>query len=192
MNELNKALGDISNIRRQVARSTEFRGYGPATLAATGGIAVLAAGVQAVWLPNPANRISVYLAIWVSTAILSAAFIAVQTVTRSPNAFRDGRRDDPHGRRAVLACGRCRSAVDDCPCGFCSVGSLDASRTLADHIQPRCVFVVPVSSSSDGRSGSMVSADWIDLYRTRRRSRSFSLVHGRFVWSWTVACCRHS
>jgi hypothetical protein len=83
MNDLNKALGDISSIRRQVARSTEFRGYGPATLAATGGIAVLAAGMQAVWLPNPANRIPVYLAIWVSTAILSAALIAVQTVTRS-------------------------------------------------------------------------------------------------------------
>jgi hypothetical protein len=83
MNDLNKALGDISSIRRQVARSTEFRGYGPATLAATGGIAVLAAGVQAVWLPNPANRIQVYLAIWISTAIVSAALIAVQTVTRS-------------------------------------------------------------------------------------------------------------
>jgi hypothetical protein len=83
MNDLNKALGEISSIRRQVARSTEFRGYGPTTLAATGGIAILAAGVQAVWLPNPANRIPVYLAIWVSTAILSAALIAVQTVTRS-------------------------------------------------------------------------------------------------------------
>src|SRR6202034_1717090 len=83
MNDLNKALGDISSIRRQVARSTEFRGYGPATLAATGGIAVLAAGVQAVCLPNPANRIPAYLAIWVSTAILSAALIAVQTDTRS-------------------------------------------------------------------------------------------------------------
>ena len=83
MNNLNKALGDISSIRRQVARSTEFRGYGPTTLAATGGIAVLAAGVQAVWLPNPASRIPVYLAIWISTAIISAALIAVQTVTRS-------------------------------------------------------------------------------------------------------------
>jgi len=29
MNDLNKALGDISSIRRQVAHSTEFRGYGP-------------------------------------------------------------------------------------------------------------------------------------------------------------------
>ncbi len=83
MNDLNKALGDISSIRQQVARSTEFRGYGPATLVATGGIAIVAAGLQAVWLPNPTNHIPVYLAIWVSTAILSAALIAVQTVTRS-------------------------------------------------------------------------------------------------------------
>ena len=83
MNDLNRALGDIGSIRRQVARSTEFRGYGPATLAATGGIAILAASLQAVWLPNPTNRIPVYLAIWVSTAILSAVLIAIQTVTRS-------------------------------------------------------------------------------------------------------------
>src|SRR5260221_9260474 len=53
MNDLNKALGDISSIRRQVAHSTEFRGYGPATLASTGVLAVGAAGAQALWLPDP-------------------------------------------------------------------------------------------------------------------------------------------
>ena len=83
MNELNKALGDISNIRRQVARSTEFRGYGPATLAATGGIAILAATAQTLWLPDPANRIAAYLAIWISTAVVSAGLIGVQMVTRT-------------------------------------------------------------------------------------------------------------
>ena len=36
MNDLNKALGDISSIRRQVVHATEFRGYGLATLAGTG------------------------------------------------------------------------------------------------------------------------------------------------------------
>ncbi|MGE0407600.1 MAG: hypothetical protein AB7O65_15000 [Candidatus Korobacteraceae bacterium] len=83
MNDLNKALGDISSIRRQVAQSTEFRGYGPATLAATGGIAILAGVVQAIWLPDPANHAAAYLAIWISTAIVSAALIAAQTVSRS-------------------------------------------------------------------------------------------------------------
>ena len=83
MNDLNRALGDISSIRRQVARSTEFRGYGPATLAATGGIAILAATAQTLWLPDPANRIAAYLAIWISTAVVSAGLIGVQMVTRT-------------------------------------------------------------------------------------------------------------
>ncbi len=83
MDDLNKALGDISSIRRQVARSTEFRGYGPATLAATGGIAVLASTVQMIWLPDPASHISFYLAIWISTAVVSAGLIGVQMVTRA-------------------------------------------------------------------------------------------------------------
>jgi hypothetical protein len=83
MNDLYKALGDISSIRRQVAHSTEFRGYGPATLAATGGLAMLAAAAQAFLLPDPANHIAAYLAIWISTAILSAGLIGVQMVTRT-------------------------------------------------------------------------------------------------------------
>jgi hypothetical protein len=83
MNELYKALGDISSIRRQVAHSTEFRGYGPATLATTSGFAILAAGAQAVWCPDAANHIAAYLIIWISTAILSAGLIGVQTVTRT-------------------------------------------------------------------------------------------------------------
>jgi hypothetical protein len=83
MDDLHKALGDISSIRRQMARSTEFRGYGPATLAATGLLAISSAGVQGVWLPDPASHIPVYLGIWVSTAVVSAALIGVQTVTRS-------------------------------------------------------------------------------------------------------------
>jgi hypothetical protein len=81
--DLNKALGDISSIRRQMARSTEFRGYGPATLAATGLFAVSAALAQARWLPNPMGHISTYLAIWISTAMLSAALIATQMYTRT-------------------------------------------------------------------------------------------------------------
>ena len=83
MNELNRALGDISSIRRQMARSTEFRGYGPATLAATGLIACLAAAVQAVFVPDPVNHISTYLSVWIWTAVLSAALTGVQMYTRT-------------------------------------------------------------------------------------------------------------
>jgi len=93
MNDLHKALGDITSIRRQMARSTEFHGYGPATLAATGMLAILAAGAQALWLPDPANHIPAYLSIWISTAILSAGLIAVQTVTRT-NRVHSGMADE--------------------------------------------------------------------------------------------------
>ncbi len=83
MNDLYKALGDIGSIRRQMANTTEFRGYGPATLAGTGVLAVLAAGVQALWLPEPARHISAYLSIWVVTAVFSAALTGFQMYMRT-------------------------------------------------------------------------------------------------------------
>jgi hypothetical protein len=52
MNDLYRALGDINTIRRQVANTTEFGGYGPATLVSTAVFAVLAAVVQQLWLPD--------------------------------------------------------------------------------------------------------------------------------------------
>ena len=66
-----------------MARSTEFRGYGPATLAGTGLIACLAAAVQAVFVPDPVNHISTYLSVWIWTAVLSAALTGVQMYTRT-------------------------------------------------------------------------------------------------------------
>ena len=83
MNDLHKALGDISSIRRQVASSMEFRGYGPATLAATGVLAVSAAVVQSLMFPDPAAHIFGYLGIWVPAAILSLALAGRQMYTRS-------------------------------------------------------------------------------------------------------------
>jgi hypothetical protein len=80
---LDKALGDITRIRRQVARTTEFRGYGAATLATTGVFAILAAMTQAILLTDPANHIGNYLRIWITTAVLSAVLIGMQTLTRS-------------------------------------------------------------------------------------------------------------
>jgi len=83
MNELNKALGEISSIRRQVARSTEFRGYGPATLATTGIFAAIAAGVQGWAVPDAAHHWTGYLAIWVSTAVIASALAGVEVHRRS-------------------------------------------------------------------------------------------------------------
>ncbi len=83
MSDLHNALGDISNIRRQMARSTQFRGYGPATLAGTGIVALLAATAQAFWLQDPTNHLNAYLSLWIGTAVLSSAVAGVQIHTRT-------------------------------------------------------------------------------------------------------------
>ena len=54
MKDLERALSDITAIRSQLARGTEFRGYGPVTVATTGLMALLAAAMQALLLPAPA------------------------------------------------------------------------------------------------------------------------------------------
>ena len=83
MQDLDKALADINAIRIQMARGTEFRGYGPATVAMTGLLAPLAAAVQAWWLPNPAADVFAYLALWVVTAAVSILLIGAEMVART-------------------------------------------------------------------------------------------------------------
>ena len=83
MTDLNRALVDIRNIRRQVAQTTEFRGYGPLTLSATAVLALLAGVVQSYWLQEPANFPMQYVALWLTTAAFCAALIATQMVTRA-------------------------------------------------------------------------------------------------------------
>jgi hypothetical protein len=83
MEELDRALADITAIRSQLARGAEFRGYGPMTVAATGFVAVTAAGIQALWLPDPASDLLGYVAIWVATAAISVLLIGIEMVARS-------------------------------------------------------------------------------------------------------------
>lgn len=81
--DLHKALAEIHSIRDHLARDAEFRGYGPATLAATGALALLAAASQAHWIKDPQREIYVYLAIWVATAAVSLAMISLEAATRA-------------------------------------------------------------------------------------------------------------
>lgn len=83
MNELNRALGDIRSIRRQVALTTEFRGYGPATLLITACLAASAGFVQSVWVRQPVLHPVRYVTVWAATALLSLAVIAISTLTRT-------------------------------------------------------------------------------------------------------------
>ena len=83
MQNLDKVLDDIHSIRRQVARSTEFRGYGPATLAGTAAMALVASALQKRLLPDPANHLAQYLILWLTTAALASSAAGAQMYTRS-------------------------------------------------------------------------------------------------------------
>lgn len=83
MTELQRALAEIRSIREQMARGIEFRGYGPATLAATGMLALIAAAIQTHWFPDPLRAAGAYLRLWTFTAGVSLTVILIETVLRA-------------------------------------------------------------------------------------------------------------
>jgi hypothetical protein len=83
MRDLDKALADIIAIRSQIAAGTAFRGYGPATVAATGGVALFTAAAQYYWLVNPSAHPLLFFFGWIAAALLSAALIFVEMLARS-------------------------------------------------------------------------------------------------------------
>ena len=93
MQDLHQALADISAIRGQMARGTEFRGYGPTALATSGMLALLAAAVQAFWIDDPVRDIRAYLALWIVTAALTVVIVSSEAIRRS-RRIHDGLADD--------------------------------------------------------------------------------------------------
>jgi hypothetical protein len=83
MRDLDDALADISAIRSQIARSSLFQGYGPATVAGTGLLAIAAASVQHALMPVPLGAIEAYLALWIGTALLGMALTGAEMVVRA-------------------------------------------------------------------------------------------------------------
>jgi hypothetical protein len=80
MHDLDKALTDIQAMRSQIARGIEFRAYGPATIAATGIISIVAGLAQFYWF---GAGLYSFLGLWTAAATLSAAIIAAEVLTRS-------------------------------------------------------------------------------------------------------------
>jgi len=89
MTNLDKALAEISAIRGQMARATEFRGYGPRTFAVTGLLAVMASLAQSLWIRRPSAHLPLWLGLWVATAMVSVALIGFEMVTRSRRLHSD-------------------------------------------------------------------------------------------------------
>ena len=83
MRDLDRALTDISVIREQLAQSTEFQGYAPATLAATGLFALLVAAAQGLWLPESVTNMRWFIPVWAATAAVCVLVTALETISRS-------------------------------------------------------------------------------------------------------------
>jgi hypothetical protein len=83
MKDLDRALADITAIRSQLARGTEFRGYGPVTVAITVLIAITAAALQAAFITEPAATPFSYLALWIGMAALAVLITGAEMVART-------------------------------------------------------------------------------------------------------------
>src|SRR6201988_2077362 len=83
MSDLDKALADIITIRSQIAAGTAFRGYGPAAIAATGGVALPTAILQYLWLDDPTGHPLAFLFGWALAAAVSALMIWIEMQARS-------------------------------------------------------------------------------------------------------------
>lgn len=88
---LDDALEQLSAIHVQVLRSETYRGYRAGPVAATGMLALIAAGIQ-VWAcrsDNPVRCLSYWIAVAAAAGLLSAAELFARTL----------RDTDPHARR---------------------------------------------------------------------------------------------
>lgn len=78
MNDLNKALSDIADIREQIAASRLFRGFGPLVIGLTGVLALCVMALQFIRPEIFAPNMPVYFYSWIATACLSLGFILVE------------------------------------------------------------------------------------------------------------------
>jgi len=83
MTDLTQALAEISEIRAQVARGTQFRGYGPASTAVSGTLALIVAAAQVLWMKEGGREVLPFFAVWVATAAVSVALATFETIVRS-------------------------------------------------------------------------------------------------------------
>jgi hypothetical protein len=84
--ELRDALTQISEIRLQLARNEVFRGYRAMPVAFSGGIAVLAAVIQSLTIPDPVANIGPYLVLWIGAAVASGLAAGLEMMIRARNS----------------------------------------------------------------------------------------------------------
>ncbi|HYE17325.1 MAG TPA: hypothetical protein VEA69_02715 [Tepidisphaeraceae bacterium] len=84
--ELNEALSQITEIRRQMARAGLFRGYRSVTAAFSGCVAIVAACLQSVLVPMPHRNTRGFMFVWLAAAVVSLVAAAVHMIVRCRRA----------------------------------------------------------------------------------------------------------
>jgi hypothetical protein len=83
MDELRQALSAIDQIRGQVARGTQFRGYGPRSIAFSGLLALAVAAGQSAGGGHLKQDLTENLCVWISTAAVALAVSGIETIRRA-------------------------------------------------------------------------------------------------------------
>lgn len=76
--ELQRASEQIDAIWAHVARSEQFRGYRPLTVAVTGAIGLCGAILQPWIVPNPVDSVSAYLTFWITAAAACVLLVTAE------------------------------------------------------------------------------------------------------------------
>lgn len=83
MADLDKALADLGDIRARLAAGDMFRGFGPAVIAITGGMAFATAFVQSLWPEVFAKDDKTFLLCWIITATLAMGLVGTEMIART-------------------------------------------------------------------------------------------------------------
>jgi len=83
MKDIDRALADISDMRNQLAAGTMFRGFGPAVMALSSGLAGTAAISQSLWPDLLTADNTTYLLTWLVMAAIAVSLICAEVYARS-------------------------------------------------------------------------------------------------------------
>jgi hypothetical protein len=87
--ELRQALAQVAEIREHLARVELFRGYRSLTIGFTGVVGLTAAAAQALWLPQPTEYLTEYLALWIGAAAINLAVVGIELWRRAQSLRTD-------------------------------------------------------------------------------------------------------
>lgn len=90
--ELRHAISQIAEIHEHLARTEIFRGYRSVTVASSGVVGIIAALIQAVCIPQPAERLGSYLTLWCVAAAVNLAIVGIGLWSRTWNGGTVSRR----------------------------------------------------------------------------------------------------